>query len=133
MRRGAPTVIDGFRKSLAFDHVSFAYPGNAQPVLSDVTLKIHPGEVIAIVGRSGVGKSTLVDLIPRFNKATGGTIRIGRRRPERGGHLLPPGKLIGIVSQDIILFNDYGEGEHRLWQPDASGVKSCMPLSTRVC
>jgi len=45
-------------------------------VLSNITLSIKPGEVIAIVGRSGVGKSTLVDLIPRFHKVSGGKIRL---------------------------------------------------------
>jgi subfamily B ATP-binding cassette protein MsbA len=113
------TVIDGFRNSLAFDHVSFAYPGNAQPVLSDVTLKIHPGEVIAIVGRSGVGKSTLVDLIPRFNKATGGTIRVdGIDLNEVDIFSLR--ELIGIVSQDIILFNDTVRENIAFGRPDAS-------------
>jgi subfamily B ATP-binding cassette protein MsbA len=113
------TVIDGFRDSLTFDHVSFAYPGNPQPVLSDVTLSIRPGEVIAIVGRSGVGKSTLVDLIPRFNKATGGTIRLDGIDLNEV-EIFSLRELIGIVSQDIILFNDTVRENIAFGRPDAS-------------
>jgi subfamily B ATP-binding cassette protein MsbA len=111
--------IDGFRKSLVFDQVSFAYPGNPQPVLSDVSLSIRPGEVIAIVGRSGVGKSTLVDLIPRFNKATGGTIRLDGINLNEV-EIFSLRELIGIVSQDIILFNDTVRENIAFGRPDAS-------------
>ena len=58
--------IEGFRKSIQFDGVSFTFPGSAAPVLTDINLEIRQGEMIAIVGRSGVGKSTLVDLSPDF-------------------------------------------------------------------
>ncbi len=113
------TVINGFRKSLAFDHVSFAYPGTAQMVLSDVSFSILPGEVIAIVGRSGVGKSTLVDLIPRFHVVTGGTIRLdGVDLSEVDIFSLR--ELIGIVSQDIILFNDTVRENIAFGRPEAS-------------
>jgi subfamily B ATP-binding cassette protein MsbA len=60
--------LDGFKESLIFNNVSFAYQGSDSLVLKDVNLKISQGEVLAFVGKSGVGKSTLVDLIPRFSK-----------------------------------------------------------------
>jgi subfamily B ATP-binding cassette protein MsbA len=112
-------VIDGFRESLVFDHVSFSYPGNAQPVLSNITLSIKPGEVIAIVGRSGVGKSTLVDLIPRFHRVTGGMILLDGIDMNEVD-IVSLRKLIGIVSQDIILFNDTVRENIAFGRPDAS-------------
>ncbi|MEW6416972.1 MAG: ABC transporter ATP-binding protein [Nitrospirota bacterium] len=97
--------INGFKKSLQFEKVSFTFPGNNVPVLTDVNLGIRPGEVIAIVGRSGVGKTTLVDLIPRFYTPSSGRVTIdGIDINTIEIHSLRG--LIGIVSQDIILFND---------------------------
>jgi len=112
-------VINGFRESLVFDHVSFSYPGNAQPVLSNITLSIKPGEVIAVVGRSGVGKSTLVDLIPRFHRVTGGKILLDGIDLNEVD-IVSLRELIGIVSQDIILFNDTARENIAFGRPDAS-------------
>ncbi|MEW6108859.1 MAG: ABC transporter ATP-binding protein [Nitrospirota bacterium] len=99
------TKIDSFKESLVFEHVTFTYERDGEAVLNDVNLKILPGEVIAVVGRSGVGKSTLVDLIPRFNKPTSGFLKIdGIDISEM--ELSSLRELIGIVSQDVILFND---------------------------
>jgi subfamily B ATP-binding cassette protein MsbA len=70
-----------------------------------VNLEIKHGEVIAIVGRSGVGKSTLVDLIPKFHMPSSGTITVDGI-DIRGIEIHSLREQIGIVSQDIILFND---------------------------
>jgi subfamily B ATP-binding cassette protein MsbA len=111
--------IEGFRKSIQFDHVSFTFPGNSTPVLTDVNLEIQQGEVIAIVGRSGVGKSTLVDLIPRFLDPSAGMLTIdGVNTSEVEKHSLR--ELIGIVSQDIILFNDTVRENIAFGKPGAS-------------
>jgi len=97
--------IDGFKISLKFENVSFSFPESNTPVLVDVNLEIKRGEVVAIVGRSGVGKSTLVDLIPKFYIPSSGRLTIdGIDIREIEIHSLRD--LIGIVSQDIILFND---------------------------
>lgn len=97
--------IDGFKISLKFENVSFSFPESNTPVLVDVNLEIKRGEVVAIVGRSGVGKSTLVDLIPKFYIPSSGRLTIdGIDIREIEIHSLR--ELIGIVSQDIILFND---------------------------
>ena len=99
------TKIGNFSKSIKLENVSFTFPGNTTPVLTDVNLEIKQGEVIAIVGRSGVGKSTLVDLIPRFHLPSSGTLTIdGMDINDIEKHSLR--ELMGIVSQDIILFND---------------------------
>ena len=60
------------RGKYAFRHVSFEYPDDHTPVLSDINLTIHPGEKVALVGPSGGGKTTLCSLIPRFYDPTEG-------------------------------------------------------------
>jgi len=97
--------IEGFRGSIKFENVSFTFPENNIPVLTGVNLEIKHGEVIAIVGRSGVGKSTLVDLIPKFHIPSSGTITVDGI-DIRGIEIHSLREQIGIVSQDIILFND---------------------------
>jgi subfamily B ATP-binding cassette protein MsbA len=97
--------LEGFKKSIKFEHVSFTFPANSTPVLTDVDLEIRRGEVVAIVGRSGVGKSTLVDLIPKFYAPSSGVLTIdGININDIEMHSLR--EQMGIVSQDIILFND---------------------------
>ena len=97
--------ISSFKDTLKFENVSFAYPGSSLIVLRDLNLEIKQGEVIAIVGLSGVGKSTLVDLIPRFYKPTKGSIIIDGIDLNEV-ELQSLRELIGVVSQDIVLFND---------------------------
>jgi subfamily B ATP-binding cassette protein MsbA len=97
--------IERFSGSLNFNNVSFAYQSSSAFVLRDINLESKQGEIIAVVGLSGVGKSTLVDLIPKFYKPTEGDITIdGTNLNEVDLQSLR--ELIGIVSQDIILFND---------------------------
>jgi subfamily B ATP-binding cassette protein MsbA len=69
-RRAAP-----FRGRIEFDHVFFHYDPNA-PVLQDVTFRIEPGQVAALVGPTGAGKSTIASLLPRFYDPTDGVVRI---------------------------------------------------------
>jgi subfamily B ATP-binding cassette protein MsbA len=113
-----------FERDLAFDGVTFAYasrpdddPGEARPVLRDVSLTARRGEVIALVGPSGAGKSTLVDLIPRFHEPTAGRVLLDGV-DTREIRLDALRALVGIVSQDTVLFNDtvranlaYGAGD----------------------
>ncbi|MEW6066690.1 MAG: ABC transporter ATP-binding protein [Nitrospirota bacterium] len=110
--------VDVFKQSLKFENVSFAFPGSKMPVLTDINLEIKQGEIIAIVGRSGVGKSTLVDLIPKFYLPVSGKITLdGIDINQIDIHSLR--ELIAIVSQDIILFNDTVRENIAFGKPEA--------------
>ncbi|MCF6284332.1 MAG: ABC transporter ATP-binding protein/permease [Candidatus Hydrogenedentes bacterium] len=88
---------------ISFDDVHFSYL-DGQPVLQGITLTVTPGEALAIVGRSGGGKSTLIKLVPRFYDVDSGAIRIdGQDIREVTQHSLR--EKIGMVMQDAILFD----------------------------
>jgi ATP-binding cassette subfamily B protein len=59
-----------------FDHVSFSYPGAAEPVLRDIVLDLTPGQTLVLTGATGSGKSTLLQLVPRLADATSGSVRL---------------------------------------------------------
>jgi ATP-binding cassette subfamily B protein len=65
-----------FRGEIELDHVSFTYPNTEEKVLDDISLKIPPGQTVAIVGQNGAGKSTLIKLLARLYETKGGSIRI---------------------------------------------------------
>lgn len=98
----APERVDGH---IEFDRMSFRYRDQLDNVLEDITLDIPAGQSVALVGRSGSGKSTMVSLLPRFYEYTGGDIRID-------GHSLKDYSLsalraqIALVNQNVVLFND---------------------------
>ncbi len=100
-----PIPFTDFRKEIIFKNISFYYEKNHVNILSDVSLEVNKGEVIAVVGPSGAGKTTLVDLIPRFYDVTEGSITIDGN-DIRNYDLKSLRKNIGIVTQDSILFND---------------------------
>ena len=98
-----PQHIDSFEHQIEFRHVSFRY--GEQWVLKDINLTIPKGKTIALVGQSGSGKSTMVDLIPRYYDVQEGEVLIdGINVKELGIHDLR--QLIGNVNQEAILFND---------------------------
>jgi subfamily B ATP-binding cassette protein MsbA len=93
------------RTDIAYSHVSFRYKGREEDALEDVSVKVRRGEVVALVGRSGSGKTTFVDLLSRFYTPHSGSILIdGVEINELTLRSLR--SKIGIVSQDVILFND---------------------------
>ncbi|MFZ0427819.1 MAG: ABC transporter ATP-binding protein [Acidobacteriota bacterium] len=95
-----------FEKEVRFDRVHFAYPGGADiPVLNDIDLTIHKGEIVALVGMSGAGKTTLVSLIPRFYDTVEGNIRIDSTDIRRVS-LRSLREQIALVTQDTFLFDD---------------------------
>lgn len=90
--------------SITFEHVSFAYNDNPDaPILTDVSLDVQPGEVLALVGPSGAGKTTLVNLIPRFFDPQSGRILINGQ-DLRDLKLTSLREQIGIVPQETLLF-----------------------------
>jgi subfamily B ATP-binding cassette protein MsbA len=97
-------ILREFREAIEFENVSFEYqPG--EPVLHGISCRVVRGEVLAIVGPSGVGKSTLVDLLPRYHDVTAGRILIDGK-DVRDFELQSLRRKIAIVTQDVILFND---------------------------
>jgi subfamily B ATP-binding cassette protein MsbA len=98
------TRTAGFENELRFENVSFEYVAG-ETVLREVSFTASKGEVIAIVGSSGAGKTTLVDLIPRFYSPQGGRITIDGV-DARECSLSSLRALMGIVTQETILFND---------------------------
>lgn len=108
-------ALETIGDEIFFDRVSFAY--DSQPVLQDITIRIQTGEAVAIVGESGVGKSTLLDLLPRFYDVTSGRILIGgydvRDVTQRSLR-----QMIGIVTQQTILFDDTVRNNVAYGRPD---------------
>ena len=98
-------VLADCRGEVRFERMSLRYPGNDREALSDITLTIAPGETVALVGASGAGKTSLVNLVPRFYEPTAGRMFID-------GHDVTTLTLaslraqIAMVSQDVLLFND---------------------------
>ena len=114
-----PENLSGFKESIEFENVSFHYENSDQSSLSNISLEIPRGEVLALVGSSGAGKTTFADLIPRFYEVSEGTITIDGK-DIRNVSLSQLRRLMGIVSQDTILFNDTVFNNIRYGLPDAS-------------
>ena len=94
-----------FSREINFDNVSFAYENDSAPVLRDISFTARKGELVAFVGSSGAGKTTLVNLIPRFYEVTRGVIRVDGMdvRKAKLGSLRGQ---IAVVTQENILFHD---------------------------
>jgi subfamily B ATP-binding cassette protein MsbA len=107
-----------FQREIVFDRVSFRY-GQGDPVLSEVSFALPKGKVVALVGPSGAGKTTLADLLPRFHDPTEGAItmdgvpltRLSRRSLRA---------LMGVVSQDTVLLNDTVQANIAYGSPTAT-------------
>jgi ATP-binding cassette, subfamily B, bacterial MsbA len=97
--------LERFRDSIIFDRVSFGYPGTEGLQLSGVTLAINAGEIVALAGSSGAGKTTLAGLLPRFRDPTSGAVRIDGV-DVRNLTLASLREKISVVAQETFLFND---------------------------
>jgi ATP-binding cassette subfamily B protein len=142
MIREAPDAVPvpADDRSIEFDSVSFSYPagsdvslpsleevslpehGGPVDVLHDVSFRVEPGRLVALVGHSGAGKSTIAGLVARLYDATGGSVRVGgvdvRRLTLRSLQ-----DAIGVVSQDAHLFHDTIRANLRYVRPEATEVE----------
>jgi subfamily B ATP-binding cassette protein MsbA len=106
--RPGAIALPAFRERVRFESVTFSYTGanGSEPeILHNVNLETRAGEVVAVVGSSGAGKTTLVNLIPRFFDVTAGAIKIDGH-DIRDVTLASLRAQIGVVTQETILFND---------------------------
>ncbi len=94
-----------FSNAITFEQVGLQYPNTERPVLSDISFTVAAGEVVALVGRSGAGKTSLVNLVPRFMDTTAGRVMIDGI-DVRDLTQASLRNQIALVTQDIILFND---------------------------
>jgi subfamily B ATP-binding cassette protein MsbA len=113
--------LSGFSSSIDFENVSFAYEDGegSREVLRGINLQVRAGEVVAIVGSSGAGKTTLVHLIPRFFDVTGGALLIDGEDVQ-DLTLDSLRSQIGIVTQETVLFNDTARNNIAYGQPHVS-------------
>ena len=96
--------LNGARGQVVMDRVAFGYSA-ASPVLDEISFTAEPGEVVALLGKTGSGKSTIVHLVPRFYDATAGAVTIDGQ-DVRDLTLESLRRNIGIVQQDVFLFTD---------------------------
>lgn len=113
-----PVVLSSAISDIEFRDVRFSY-NSETPVLSGITFKMSPGEVVAVVGKTGAGKSTIADLIPRFYDPDSGSILIDGH-DLRNVQIESLRKQIGIVPQETILFGGTIRENITLGNPDAT-------------
>ena len=114
-----PSRADGKRGFVEFAHVSFSYPGAEQPALSDVTFSARPGEVTAIIGGTGSGKSTLVNLIMRFYDVDSGAVLVDGVDVRQMSQATLRAK-VGFVPQKTVLFTGSIADNLRYGKQDAT-------------
>lgn len=99
------TELTGVNGDIRFEQVSFSYPGHDKQVLSDISFTVPAGKTVALVGRSGSGKTTISSLLPRFYELSSGGIFIDQHNI-RSCTLASLRKQMALVSQHVTLFND---------------------------
>ncbi|MBO4781412.1 MAG: ABC transporter ATP-binding protein [Lachnospiraceae bacterium] len=98
-----------FNGKVEFKHVSFQYDDGTYPVLKDISFVAEPGETVAIIGETGCGKTSLIQMIPRFFEATAGQVLVDDVPVEKY-KLEDLRKNIGLATQDVLLYSDTIEG-----------------------
>ncbi|MFN2169764.1 MAG: ABC transporter ATP-binding protein, partial [Anaerolineae bacterium] len=116
---GAVALDESASGKIVFENVSFHYNGHGnEPVLEDVDLAVEPGQTVAFLGATGAGKSTLVNLVPRFYDVSGGRIMVDGldiRRVQQDSLL----QQIAVVPQETVLFSGTVRDNIRYGAPDA--------------
>lgn len=115
------SVQSASNSSVALDHVSFSYEAD-HPVLHDISFRVEPGTMTAIVGPSGCGKTTIARLVARFYDVDSGVVSVGNRdvRNWDTGKLMSQ---LSLVFQDVYLFDDTLEANVRVGRSDASAAE----------
>lgn len=98
-------ILEDIKGEIIFDKISFAYPKNQGNVLDNISFRIMPGEIIALVGESGEGKSTLIDLISGYYFAQKGKVLVDGHNVKNFDLKFLRSK-IAVVPQEVVLFND---------------------------
>ena len=114
---------------VSFRDVSFAYTDGADPALSGITFDVMPGETVGVIGGTGAGKSTLINLIPRFYDVTGGEIDI-EGKPAKEYGLTELRKKIGVVPQRSVLFRGTLRENMQWGKEDATDEEIYAALKT---
>jgi ATP-binding cassette, subfamily B, multidrug efflux pump len=115
----SPVVPAPATGAVEFDHVTFGYPGGEKPVLRDVSFVLEPGRTTAIIGGTGAGKTTILNLIPRFFEATEGAVKVdGVDVSAQSRERL--WSRIGLVSQRAYLFSGTVASNLRFGNPEAT-------------
>ncbi|RLV47488.1 ABC transporter ATP-binding protein [Nocardioides mangrovicus] len=117
------------RGYLDLEHVTFAYPGADEPVLHDVSLSGRPGQTVAVIGSTGAGKSTLVNLVPRLFDVTDGVVSVGGLDVRRQDPELLWSR-IGLVPQRAYLFSGTVRDNLRYGKADATDEEMWQALET---
>ena len=115
----APTPIPTPKGVIEFHDVDFRYPGAEDPVLHGISFRAGPGQTTAIVGSTGSGKSTLINLIPRFYDVTGGSVTIDGV-DVRAMTQEDVWKVVGVIPQQAFLFSGTVASNLRYGAPDAT-------------
>jgi ATP-binding cassette, subfamily B, multidrug efflux pump len=123
-RPSIPAQVSGL---VEFRHVTFAYPGSERPVLHDLSFALEPGETSAIIGGTGSGKTTALDLIPRFFDATDGTVLVNGL-DVRDQDLEALWSTIGLVPQSAFLFSGTVASNLRFGKPEATDAELWQAL-----
>lgn len=116
---GKSSARDSVSGVVEFDDVSFSYPGAEMPALSGISFRAGPGEVTAIIGGTGSGKSTMINMIPRFFDAEGGSVRIDGR-DVRDWPQEELREKIALVPQKAVLFSGTVADNIRYGKQDAT-------------
>ncbi len=98
-----------FEGKVEFDHVSFQYEDGKLPVLKDISFVAEPGETVAIIGETGCGKTSLIQMIPRFYEPNSGKVLVDGV-PVENYNMTDLRKNIGLATQDVLLYSDSIEG-----------------------
>ncbi|MCH4826729.1 ABC transporter ATP-binding protein [Planococcus halocryophilus] len=120
---------DRSRGTLEFENVTFHYPGAEEPALSNISFTAKPGEITALIGGTGSGKTTLVNLVPRFYEASSGTIRVNGVDIREASQQEVRSK-IGFVPQKSVLFTGTIAENIRFGKQDASDQEMKQAAST---